>query len=77
MGILFLALSISIILIIFSINFVIQHFTCNLNLDCYRRRWQYNIMIAYNSPFCRDPSQPYSISLSISEDVIGRFPTID
>ena len=37
-GISILALSFSIIFIIFSVNFILRHFGCNINFDCYRRR---------------------------------------
>jgi len=43
------------IIIVLSVIFILQYFTCNINLDCYRRR---------------SPTEPYSISLSISEDAL-------
>jgi len=54
-GIVILSFIITVIFIAFSIIFFLQYFTCNVNLDCYRRRLA---------------TEPYSISLSISEDAL-------
>ena len=57
-----LMVAVSLTFLILSIVFLLQHFSCNVNLDCYRRRGHV---------------EPYTLSMSVSEaKCVENMPTV-